>query len=169
MKNFTPYLLIGIILTFVSFVVFGIFSDDSITLKGNTRIVNVNSKDVKQILIDIEQTKKWSLLFKNENLEFQTDEMLNEVEWRKKGNTEWIKLNAKNNAGDIVYTISTKGQDDTIMEFALEQDNKDVEVQCRYKIGVPLVFRFFKKSMKERLTKDLNSNLISLKQFIESK
>lgn len=169
MKNFTPYLLIGIILTFVSFVVFGIFSDNTITLEANTRIQNVSTIQVKSILNNINDTKQWSLLFKNEDIEFELDESEKEIDWRKIGKENWITLKITEEGENIVYSIKADEQDDTKMFFVVNQDNNDIELECKYTIGIPLVFRFFKSSMKERLTKDLNENLSSLKQFIESK
>lgn len=167
MKSFTSYLLIGIILTFVSFVVFGIFSDDSMTLKANTRLQNTNTNKVSTVLNDINQTKEWSLLFKEEGIEYELDEAEKEIEWRREGKDSWVKLKIDQDKNTTVFTTSSKGQDDMFMTFYLTQDNNDVEVECTYKMEIPLIYRFFKKSMKEHLTEDLNNNLMAFKAHIE--
>ena len=167
MKSFTSYLLIGIILTFVSFVVFGIFSDDSMTLKANTRLQNTSTNKVSLVLNDINQTKEWSLLFKEEGIEYELDEAEKEIEWRREGKDSWVKLKIDQDNNTTVFTTSSKGQDDMFMTFYLTQDNNDVEVECTYKMEIPLIYRFFKKSMKEHLTEDLNNNLMAFKAHIE--
>lgn len=167
MKSFTSYLLIGIILTFVSFVVFGIFTDNSMTLKSNTRLQNRNAQEVLTVLNDINQTKEWSLLFKEEGIEFEIDEAEKEIEWRRKGKENWVKLKIVQNKNTTVFTTSSKGQDDMFMTFYVSQDGNDLEVECTYKMEIPLIYRFFKKSMKEHLSEDLNNNLIAFKNHIE--
>lgn len=167
MKSFTSYLLIGIILTFVSFVVFGIFTDNSMTLKSNTRLQNKNAQEVLTVLNDINQTKEWSLLFKEEGIEFEIDEAEKEIEWRRKGKENWVKLKIVQNKNTTVFTTSSKGQDDMFMTFYVSQDGNDLEVECTYKMEIPLIYRFFKKSMKEHLSEDLNNNLIAFKNHIE--
>lgn len=167
MKSFTSYLLIGIILTFVSFVVFGIFTDNSMTLKSNTRLQNKNAQEVLTVLNDINQTKEWSLLFKEEGIEFEIDEAEKEIEWRRKGKENWVKLKIVQNKNTTVFTTSSKGQDDMFMTFYVTQDGNDLEVECTYKMEIPLIYRFFKKSMKEHLSEDLNNNLIAFKNHIE--
>lgn len=167
MKSFTSYLLIGIILTFVSFVVFGIFSDDSMTLKANTRLQGTNTTNVSKVLNDINHTKEWSLLFKEEGIEYELDEDEKEIEWKREGKESWVKLKINQDQNTTTFTTSSKGQDDMFMTFYLSQDNKDVEVECTYKMEIPLIYRFFKKSMKEHLTEDLNNNLMAFKAYIE--
>jgi len=167
MKSFTSYLLIGIILTFVSFVVFGIFSDDHMILKSNIRLQDRTVSEVKTVLNDINKTKEWSLLFKEDGIDYEVDEVENEIEWRRKGKESWVKLRISEADGSPVYTTTSKGQDDMIMTFNAMQDGKDVEIECTYKMEIPLIYRFFKKSMKEHLTKDLNENLMAFKTYIE--
>lgn len=167
MKSFTSYLLIGIILTFVSFVVFGIFTDDNMTIKANTRLQNQQTTQVSTILGDINKTKEWSLLFKEGGIEFELDEAEKEIEWRREGKESWVKLKIAQNGNTTVYTTSSKGQDDMFMTFNLSQDGQDVELECTYKMEIPLIYRFFKKSMKEHLSKDLNDNVTAFKNYIE--
>lgn len=167
MKSFTSYLLIGIILTFVSFVVFGIFSDDYITLKSNTRLQNKQTTEVSAVLNDINKTKAWSLLFKEEGIEFEIDDVEKEIEWRRKGKETWVKLKIAQKDLTTVFITSSKGQEDMFMIFVISQDGNDVEVECTYKMHIPLIYRFFKKSMKEHLTEDLNNNLIAFKNYTE--
>lgn len=168
MKSFTSYLLIGIILTFVSFVVFGFFSDDKMVLKSNIRIQNSTTQNIQSVLGDINETKQWSLLFKQEDIEFELDESEKEIEWRRKGKESWMKLKTIEEDNSVLFKIMAKGQEDTFMKFTPSQDQNDVEVECKYEIEIPLLFRFFKKSMKEKLSEDLDKNLIALKSHIEA-
>lgn len=167
MKSFTSYLLIGIILTFVSFVVFGIFTDSDMLLKSNIRLQNKTVSQVKASLNDINQTKEWSLLFKEDGIDYEIDEVENAIEWRRKGKESWVKLSISEKDHAIVYTTSSKGQDDMLMTFYLSQDAKDLEIECTYKMEIPLIYRFFKKSMKDHLSSDLNDNLVAFKTYIE--
>ena len=167
MKSFTSYLLIGIILTFVSFVVFGIFTDSDILLKSNIRLQNKTVSQVKTVLNNINKTKEWSLLFKEDGIDYEIDEAENEIEWRRKGKESWVKLSITEQDHSIIYTTSSKGQDDMLMTFYTTQDGNDIEIECTYKMEIPLIYRFFKKSMKEHLSSDLNDNLVAFKTYME--
>lgn len=167
MKNFTSYLLIGVILTFVSFVVFGIFSDDHMILKSNVRLQDQTVTQVKTVLGDINKTKEWSLLFKEDGIDYEIDDVENEIEWKRKDKDNWVKLSISEQDGLTLYTTSSKGQEDMVMTFYTTQDGQDVELECTYKMEIPLIYRFFKKSMKEHLTSDLDENLSAFKTYIE--
>ena len=167
MKNFTSYLLIGVILTFVSFVVFGIFSDDHMILKSNVRLQDQTVTQVKTVLGDINKTKEWSLLFKEDGIDYEIDDVENEIEWKRKEKDNWVKLSISELDGSTLYTTSSKGQEDMVMTFYTTQDGQDVELECTYKMEIPLIYRFFKKSMKEHLTSDLDENLSAFKTYIE--
>lgn len=164
MKNFSKFLLIAIIVTFISFILMGLIKDGEVTVESEIVIADTSLELVNDHLKNPENIKNWSLFMSDSNIMIETDK--NYLDWKHKDDEEWVRMNISNQAGEIVYEIKPKIGESSFMKFNTEKTGEDINIHCNYQIEIPFLFRFFKESMKEQLQESLDKNLVSLKEYV---
>ncbi|MGB0884094.1 MAG: hypothetical protein ACPG4W_05860 [Flavobacteriales bacterium] len=169
MKNFTGFLLIGIILTLISFLVVGVFSDGNMILNSKIRIEQKSQHQVIDQLSDLERIPNWLFIFQEEGVNYAIDESEESISWTQKKDGPEMTLFLKPKSDQVTYLITAKQGGDTKLIYSILQDGSDLELACDYEIEIPLIYRFFSKSIKEKLEEKLDLNMVELKTFLESK
>lgn len=163
MKHFSRYLLIGIVLTFVSFVVYGLFIDADVRIVSEVRVQDVSKEQIDKYIKETEHIKNWSVILQDSTVE--TTITPTRINWKYPTSENSGMLDVSENTTDIIYTITDPNKNISEMSFHTQADGNAVEITSVYTFEISFVYKFFKKSLVANFQKSLDRNLISLKEY----
>jgi hypothetical protein len=163
MQHFSRYLLIGIILTLSTFIVYGLFVDADITLQSKVRVKDSSKKHIDQLILKPNHIKNWSVILQDSSVQTVLDEK--SIDWKYPGQEKWGTISIAEEAGDIVYSIVDPNDMAAKMSFETIQDGNAVEIRSVYSFEINFIFRFFKKSLKAKMQESSDKNLDALREY----